>query len=175
MRQTGGTAVGATSTRSSPFSWARLSAWDVGMTPSCCPSSSMTRTSRILIISLIRRSLAIVRPLLQQTGHQPIGRVAHFCAKTSGDYTPISNGRSTNRPADCLPLAPWYAGVTYRPRRRIRRPLRTPPWPFGITSHNPAGTEQPEETRVGLLGLLSWPISSAAIARGEEATGPQER
>src|SRR5438034_8440381 len=29
------------------------------MTPSCCPSSSMTRTSRIRIISLTRRSLAI--------------------------------------------------------------------------------------------------------------------
>src|SRR6266516_3458957 len=59
MRQTGGTAVGATSTRSRPFSCARASASCVAMTPSCCPSSSMTRTSRIRIISLTRRSLAL--------------------------------------------------------------------------------------------------------------------
>src|SRR5438270_6669753 len=59
MRQTGGTALGATSTRSRPFSCASASASCVAMTPSCCPSSSMTRTSRIRIISLTRRSLAI--------------------------------------------------------------------------------------------------------------------
>src|SRR6266571_6036066 len=45
MRHTGGTALGETSTRSRPFSSAMRMASCVGMTPSCPPSSAMTRTS----------------------------------------------------------------------------------------------------------------------------------
>src|SRR5688572_29117406 len=45
MRQTGGIALGETSTRSSPFSSARRSASCVGSTPSWLPSSPTTRTS----------------------------------------------------------------------------------------------------------------------------------
>src|SRR5947207_11721464 len=54
MRQTGGTAVAAISTRSSPFCRAMASACGGGMIPSCVPSSSMTRTSRTLMRSLTR-------------------------------------------------------------------------------------------------------------------------
>ena|ERR1039457_2997175 len=45
MRQTGGTAVGDTSTRSSCCCSANSSALDVGMTPSCSLSAPITRTS----------------------------------------------------------------------------------------------------------------------------------
>src|SRR5436190_24347022 len=54
MRQTGGTAVAAISTRSSPLVRAMASACGGGMMPSCVPSSSMTRTSRTLMRSLTR-------------------------------------------------------------------------------------------------------------------------
>src|SRR4029453_11935589 len=54
MRHTGGTAVAETSTRSSPFERAIRMASCGAMMPSCCPVSSMTRTSRTRIRSLIR-------------------------------------------------------------------------------------------------------------------------
>ena len=52
----GGAAIGATSTRSRPRSCAIARAWCVGMTPSCEPSSSTTRTWGTRIIWLMRRS-----------------------------------------------------------------------------------------------------------------------
>src|SRR6188768_2649597 len=54
IRQTGGTAVGEISTRSSPFCLAIVSACGGGMIPSCCPVSSMTRISRTRMRSLTR-------------------------------------------------------------------------------------------------------------------------
>src|SRR5689334_17603525 len=54
MRQTGGTAVAAISTRSSPFCRAMVSACCGAMIPSCAPVSSMTRTSRTLMRSFTR-------------------------------------------------------------------------------------------------------------------------
>src|SRR5687767_6805469 len=54
IRQTGGTAVGEISTRSSPFCFAMISACGGGMMPSCCPVSSITRISRTRIRSLVR-------------------------------------------------------------------------------------------------------------------------
>src|SRR5687768_13661996 len=72
MRQTGGVAVAAISTRSSPLPRAMVSACCGGMMPSCCPVSSMTRTSRTLMRSFTRvrssrrglRSKAITTSLL---------------------------------------------------------------------------------------------------------------
>src|SRR6266545_343646 len=54
IRQTGGTAVGEISTRSSPFCFAMASAAGGGMIPSCCPVSSITRISRTRMRSLVR-------------------------------------------------------------------------------------------------------------------------
>src|SRR5438093_875813 len=54
IRQTGGAASGATSTRSSPSSSASLRAASGVMIPSCAPEEPMTRTSRALIRSLTR-------------------------------------------------------------------------------------------------------------------------
>ena len=54
IRQTGGVAVAAISTRSSPFSSAIIRAWEGGMMPSWEPSSSMTRTSFARMRSLMR-------------------------------------------------------------------------------------------------------------------------
>ena len=54
MRQTGGSAVAATSTRSKPFSRASRTASRVSITPSCSPSSPMTRTCGTRILSLMR-------------------------------------------------------------------------------------------------------------------------
>src|SRR5262245_50307661 len=51
--QTGGRTLGATSTRSSPASSAIASACSVGTTPTCFPSWSISRTSRMRIFSLI--------------------------------------------------------------------------------------------------------------------------
>src|SRR5262245_44945653 len=56
--QTGGRTFGATSTRSSPFSCAICIACSVGTTPTCFPSASIRRTSRIRIRSLIRGPVA---------------------------------------------------------------------------------------------------------------------
>src|SRR3954452_17240830 len=53
MRQTGGRASGATSTRSRSRSWAMASACSVGMTPTCSPFSSMSRTCGMRMRSLI--------------------------------------------------------------------------------------------------------------------------
>src|SRR5260221_819099 len=84
MRQTGGTAVAAISTRSRPFVRAMASACGGGMMPSCEPSSSMTRTSRTLMRSLTRvrssrrglRSNAINPPLyVFQRGLRPTPRL----------------------------------------------------------------------------------------------------
>src|SRR5664279_664233 len=57
MRQTGGCAVGETSTRSRVFSLAILSASKGVMMPNWFPSSSITRTSRTRIRSLVRINL----------------------------------------------------------------------------------------------------------------------
>src|SRR4029453_5246684 len=54
IRHTGGFAVAAISTRSRPFCRAMASACGGGMMPSCCPVSSMTRTSRTLMRSFTR-------------------------------------------------------------------------------------------------------------------------
>lgn len=54
MRQTGGTALGETSTRSRPRSRAIFNASKGGKMPSCVPLSSITRTSRARILSLMR-------------------------------------------------------------------------------------------------------------------------
>src|SRR5256886_696977 len=58
IRQTGGWASGATSTRSNSRWRAVSSACWIGMIPSCSPSALTTRTSRTRIPSLIRISLA---------------------------------------------------------------------------------------------------------------------
>src|SRR5918996_333953 len=119
MRQTGGAAVGATSTRSSPFSCASASACAVGMTPSCWPSSSMTRTSRIRIISLTRRSLAMVDPLLQQTSHlTDDGRVAHISAQSAAGCYPIFEHLVNERPMprNVKPFDPLLPRMDIAPR-----------------------------------------------------------
>src|SRR5215471_11114869 len=96
MRQTGGTAVAAISTRSSPFCRAMASACGGGMIPSCVPSSSMTRTSRTLMRSLTRvRSsrrgetrlgLALRRHFLQRPRHEVLdGARAEIAAAPAAD------------------------------------------------------------------------------------------
>src|SRR5688500_1918394 len=54
MRQTGGSAVAATSTKSSPCERASWTASRVFMMPSCSPSAAMTRTCGTRILSLMR-------------------------------------------------------------------------------------------------------------------------
>src|ERR1035437_2256115 len=54
IRQTGGCAIGATSTRSRPFWRAIVSACSGAMMRNCWPASSMTRISRTRIRSLVR-------------------------------------------------------------------------------------------------------------------------
>src|SRR6478736_7589663 len=58
MRQTGGLALGATSTRSSSCSRDRASASGRGRTPSCSPSAPTRKTSRARMRSLILTSCA---------------------------------------------------------------------------------------------------------------------
>ena len=58
IRQTGGSALGATSTRSSSCSRACVSAWGRGRTPSCSPSAPTRKTSRARMRSLILTSCA---------------------------------------------------------------------------------------------------------------------
>src|SRR5579883_2117804 len=59
IRHTGGLAVGATSTRSSPASWARASASRMGTIPSCSPFRPISRTSRARMRSFILVSRSI--------------------------------------------------------------------------------------------------------------------
>src|SRR6266705_2243539 len=63
IRQTGGVALAAISTRSSPRSSASMSACAGGMMPSWEPSSSMTRTSLARMRSLMRTVLVSMRHL----------------------------------------------------------------------------------------------------------------
>jgi hypothetical protein len=58
MRHTGGTAVGAISTRSSSASSAALLAAAIVTIPICSPLAPMTRTSAALISPLIRGSFS---------------------------------------------------------------------------------------------------------------------
>jgi len=59
MRTTGGLAVGATSTRSNPSSWARASATSTSRMPSCEPSGAITRTGLMRICRLTRTRLVL--------------------------------------------------------------------------------------------------------------------
>jgi len=59
IRQTGGSAVAATSIRSSPASSARRMASSIGMTPICWPSASRTRTSGTRIWRLVRGPVGV--------------------------------------------------------------------------------------------------------------------
>src|SRR5437868_3021661 len=75
MRQTGGTAVGEISTRSSPFCLAMASACGGGMMPSCWPVSSITRISRTRMRSLTR-TRSSRRGLLENAIKPPTTRPA---------------------------------------------------------------------------------------------------
>src|SRR5262245_53487799 len=76
IRQTGGFADGATSTRSSSRCCAIDSACSGGITPTCPPSSSTTRPSFARIISLTRTRTGFIISLLLRAGpswtHGPI-------------------------------------------------------------------------------------------------------
>src|SRR5437867_8826336 len=76
---TGGRAIGATSTRSSPRASAAARASSIDKTPSCSPESEMTRTGLIRIIRLtrVRRSRSFVlsgRPPVVAKQKHPAGR-----------------------------------------------------------------------------------------------------
>src|SRR5947208_34711 len=71
MRQTGGAAVGETSTKSSPLPRATLRASKGGMMPSCLPSSSITRTSLARILSLIRTYRSAIKIPSPRLGREP--------------------------------------------------------------------------------------------------------
>src|SRR3954471_10959071 len=88
MRQTGGTAVAAISTRSSPFPRAMAIACGGGMIPSCVPSSSMTRTSRTLMRSLtrVRSSRRGLRSKAITTSYLTCGGQACFGFTLGGDF-----------------------------------------------------------------------------------------
>src|SRR6185295_11620210 len=61
--QTGGLAIGLTSTRSRPNSWAFSSAASIARIPSCSPAGPTTRTSRARIRRFVLWSRAIGRLL----------------------------------------------------------------------------------------------------------------
>src|SRR3954470_6064143 len=88
MRQTGGTAVAAISTRASPFCRAMAIACGGGMIPSCVPSSSMTRTSRTLMRSLtrVRSSRRGLRSKAITTSYLTCGGQACFGFTLGGDF-----------------------------------------------------------------------------------------
>src|SRR3954469_14339518 len=73
MRQTGGLAVGATSTRSSCSSWAFRSASSIGTMPPWPPSASTRRTSRTRMRSLIRVVLSMSSSPPGSVGLAPVG------------------------------------------------------------------------------------------------------
>lgn len=91
MRQTGGMAFGATSTRSNPRSRAIWSAWNVGTIPSCWPSSSIRRTSRIRIRSLTRTGLLISAPPRQL-------RTLVWCCRSIDQWASTRNSGPTRSP-----------------------------------------------------------------------------
>src|SRR5471032_2792299 len=74
MRQTGGEACGATSTRSRSAARAIARASGSGLMPTCSPSAETSRTSRARMRSLIRGSLVTgvgMAPLLGLIGSGP--------------------------------------------------------------------------------------------------------
>src|SRR5258706_4950155 len=80
IRQSGGTAVGEISTRSSPFVLAIASACGGAMIPSCFPSSSMTRISRTRMRSLTRVRSSRRGPDLSKAIKPPVTRRHRSCA-----------------------------------------------------------------------------------------------
>src|SRR5262245_28066393 len=80
-RHTGGTALGATSTRSVLRSRAIRRASKAVITPSCSPASLISRTSLARICSFTRKSLAIevllAIPILDRPAHHMRNLVPH--------------------------------------------------------------------------------------------------
>src|SRR5262245_2061813 len=88
IRQTGGTASPATSTRSMSRCLARSSAWAMGRIPSCSPSALTTRTSRTRMPSLTRISFDAIAVAPCGRGRRS-GRPCHG----EGGGTPADLGR----------------------------------------------------------------------------------
>src|ERR1700759_4982266 len=107
IRQTGGEACGATSTRSRSAARAMARASGSGLMPTCSPSAETKRTSRARIRSLIRGSVVTgggMAPLLGFVGSGPTDHLA--VARTHG------------------PGAPGVAGWGRRSKARARFPVR---------------------------------------------------
>src|ERR1039457_1380795 len=111
MRQTGGCAVGETSTKSSPFSLAILSASSGVMMPSCSLWSSITRTSRTRIRSLVRIKRLSIRSYDGTETAQSIARTGGYSGAQTG-----ARGESGTR--QTMPLRSRTHGRSGR-----RRPL----------------------------------------------------
>src|SRR6266571_4998524 len=88
MRATGGLAIGATSTRSSPCSIAAASAVSTSMIPSCAPSAAMTLIGLMRICLLTRTRLVVswIRaPLLEENKNaDPFSESARLNAAEHG-------------------------------------------------------------------------------------------
>src|SRR4051812_15784997 len=99
MRQTGGRASGATSTRSRSRSWAIESACSVGMTPTCSPFSSMSRTCGMRMRSLI---LVVSRSGGRRSNLRGTGTQSWNCAKKWVNGTIVAQDEGSKRAFSCL-------------------------------------------------------------------------
>src|SRR5689334_8316084 len=103
MRQTGGRASGATSTRSRSRSWAMESACSVGMTPTCSPFSSMRRTCGMRMRSLI---LVVSRSGGRRSNLRGTGTQLWNCAKNWVNAVQCIGDAGLSRAFSRLPCDP---------------------------------------------------------------------
>src|SRR4051812_25509453 len=117
--QTGGFAMGETSTRSRPNSTALARATSRGRTPSCSPSGPMTRSSRARIRRFVRASrmadsFVYVRKTIPAGPRGIKGRrrldPVLMCELPANDLTMVAAGSDVSRPA--------WRGWRAAPRRR---------------------------------------------------------
>src|ERR1035441_1269743 len=121
IRQTGGFAKGATSTRSRSCCWAMASASARGVIPSWRPSASTSRTSRARIRSLIRGSLELGTVVI---GRRPLARAEAVLDRTKGKPAMPTGHSKTRR--------------THRQRRQWpggSHAIRAAPLPSVVTTY----------------------------------------
>jgi hypothetical protein len=114
IRQTGGRASAATSTKSMPASLALVKASRTGITPNCSPSTPMTRTGEILICSLIRLFRLLVGGIVKPSTRMEWDEWLRHDPETRGPCGPSALQPNT-------PVGPWQTASGDRNGARRRR------------------------------------------------------
>ena len=143
IRQTGGFALSATSTRSSSAALAMRSASGRGLMPSWAPSTSIRRTSRARIRSLIRGSSLGGGAMADHCSR------AHPFGGSGCTARPKTNEADAGKPTSARPPGGRCASIDLAHRATLdARSRPRPEWPGGDARGRPAFRSSCRPTRV---------------------------